>query len=650
MSYFVSVRRFPRPDQPQAVYKGALGTKLWEAPLYAGIGSAQRNASVSPEKRPGLDVRRYDWAPEFNFATPVVDATVRTWAGIFASELRSECSRDGVELNVRQYEWSPAFSWPRPVVDAIVRSWAPIFASELRSERSPDRPPLDLLRPDWTGPPAWIFKNLPAAVTTAQLWPGILENLGPSYRSGDRPGLDVRVPDWAPQFGWVQRVVDARVSTWTPVFEAALAARSPDRPVLELRRSDWAPDDGWVPTIVDRVVASWAPALRSDRSDRPLDRPLLDGRSQVLAPGWLVVTFPSGVTVAQSWPALLQALASGQRSGDRARIDVRLEWHVDIFGTPEDANPWQQLPAWLQASGVATYLVPIRTGLDLVRPDWAPSLGWIAATLASPATLAQRWPAILLALGLSYRSGDRSVLDLRPSGWAPDDGWVPQVVDTTVRSWAGIFAAELRSERAREGGRLDVRHTDWPPAFAWIFTNLPGAATIAQLWPAILLGLAPGYRSGDRARLDLRAPDGSVQPAWLQRIVEATVSRWAPVFVAELGYRSADRPSVDVRRRDLAPQDGWVPRVVDGVVRLWIPAITAEPSFRSGDRAALEVPRVSAWSTEPAGYNILAALLLSGPGPTPDVVVLVGADDIVLVVRADDMLIQVRPDDTTVRP
>lgn len=196
MSYFISVRPFWRPDQPQAVYKGALN--LWEAPLYV----------------------------------PIHDAS------------QSYRAPDAISDKTYILQTGPAFSWVQRVVDSVVSTWIPVFDAEV-SYRSSDR---------WLGPietqpePAWIFSAVPIVVTVAQQWPAILEALQPSFRSPDGQRLDVRQYEWSPEFGWVWSVVDSVVRTWSPVWAEELGSfRTPG--VLPLNvRIEWSPEFGWITT------------------------------------------------------------------------------------------------------------------------------------------------------------------------------------------------------------------------------------------------------------------------------------------------------------------------------------------------------------------------------------------------------------------
>lgn len=295
MSYFITRRAFWRPDQPQAVYKSALGTGLWEATLFAAIAAATLNCSVRPPARASAAI---ECQPAFSWVRPVVDATVATWQPVFAAELgyRSpdraaaaiDCQPQAawifsvlpVTSSVAQ-QWpavhqatglsyrsgdcdqtpiatAPAFSWVQPVVDATVRTWSPVFVAEL-GYRGPDRASAAI---DCQPQPAWIFSALPVTITTAQQWPAIHQATGLSYRSMDR---DQRPIQTTSLFSWVQSVVDATVRTWAAVWNLETQSfRSNRLPPLDVRWPAWSPDVGsWISTIPAPAVEVGAPACRT---------------------------------------------------------------------------------------------------------------------------------------------------------------------------------------------------------------------------------------------------------------------------------------------------------------------------------------------------------------------------------------------------
>lgn len=227
MGVLLSPRSYRRPDQPQPVYPQVVDAtvRTW-APVWAA-----EHQSVRTGARPSLDVRGHEWAP-FGWVPSVVERVVATWGPAFQSELKGERSADHARLDVRGHEWN-SWGWlPRVSTDPIVAQWAAIWNA---SVRTPDRPGLDVCRAEWSAP-AWIFQVLPSGATVAQQWPALLQALGLSYRSPDRIGLDVRGVA-QPDFAWPSRVVDAVVQTWLPAITSELRAeRTAARPALDVRQ------------------------------------------------------------------------------------------------------------------------------------------------------------------------------------------------------------------------------------------------------------------------------------------------------------------------------------------------------------------------------------------------------------------------------
>lgn len=374
-----------------------------------------------------------------------------------------------------------------------------------------------------------------------------------TVRTPASPRFDVRFCDASPSFTWVNPVVDGAVSKWAAAF-VPLSARVGSRPSLDVRGAEWSPQPAWIFTASTPIV-----------------------------------------TTAQQWPAILANLGLSYRAGDRSRLDVRgAEW------SPEDG--WRQrlvdsivstwVPAFASTGGRCAERLPWRT-------DPQPAPAWIFSVVPT-STVAQQWPAVLLALQPGYRSVDRARLDVRGAEWSPENGWLQRVVESVVSTWAPIFDAEL-GFRSTARASLDVHDYQWAPdASGWIYPVLPVVASTAQQWPAMLQALAPGYRSEERARLDVRRYEWSPAFSWPARVVDAIVAKWQPIFAAELGYRSGARPPIDVRDSSWSPELAWL-------------------------------------------ISILTII-----APTADVVVCMRADDAVILMAADDVVLVVTPDDMTV--
>lgn len=506
MGTLLSLRSFRRPDQPQPVYPQVVDTTVR---TWAPIWNSELN-NFRTSQRAVLDVRAHEWSPEFTWVTRVNDAVVQQWGPIFSAELKGERSSDRTRLLDVRPEWVPAFTWVAPVVESTVRTWSPVFQHELRAERTRDRIALDVRSHEWSAP-AWIFSALSPTVTTAQIWPALLEALGLSYRSTDRTTLDVRRYDWSANFGWSPTVVDSVVRTWLPVFDAEVGERTRDHASLDVRGQEWSAW-GWLPRVsVDPIVSRWAPIWNAELGMRTPDHAALDVRAYEWSSlAWIFSSLPPSVSIAQQWPALLQALGLSYRSGDRAVLDVRGQEWAPQFGWAERVvesivSTWS--PVWSEQA--SSFRTPERARLDVRQFEWTPSLAWIFQNLTA-VTQAQLWPAILQSLGLSYRMADRAALDVRADLWSPESGWVPKVVDGVLSRYAPIFSTELQAFRSTERAKLDVRGHEWSPEF---------------------LGV--------------------------QRVVDAIVSRWAPIWQAELGLWTPGRPRLDVRPGTGSPELAW---------------------------------------------------------------------------------------------
>ena len=500
MSNLLPLRFFSRPDQPQSVYKGALGTTLWEAPLYAAIGDAQCNASFISDRGPRLDVSKYDWAPEFGWVNSSVNDVTKIWSPVWSAELGYR-SADGPKLNVSGQDWNPEFSWPQRVVEGSIAPLSPVWNAEL-GYLSNKRPPLDIRQYEWSPELGWIN---PAVDSVTRTW-GPVWNAELGYRSADGPRLNVSGQDWNPEFSWPQPIVDSIVRTWSPMWPPP-SYRSGDRPVLNVSGQDWSPEFSWPQPVVDAIVRTWLPAITSQLTGvYGATRLLLDTRYiDTSSPAWIFVILPAGATVAQMLPAFLQAQAMGLVNA-RSILDVR-QWMFQQFGTPEDANPWQQVGIWLLGSGANDRLRAGKT-LDLLNFTWGQD-AWITNALPVLLTIAQQWPAIFLGLNSGYRSGDRLALDTRLE-WAPQIGWVPKSADSIIATWSPIWTPP--SYRSADRLVLNVSGQDWSPEFSW--TQPIVDASIAPLMGAIMSEIS-AVRSGARPSLDVRQYDWTAEPAWI---------------------------------------------------------------------------------------------------------------------------------------
>lgn len=524
MYHWVTVRKIARTEGPTYPPFAAQTVDAVVA-RWIPATAALLACFVTPA-RADLDARYYE-SPNYPVgAAQTVDASVRTWMPAADAELQSYRVDARPPLDVRRYDWAPEFISVPPAIDQTIARWTPAFSSELASERVRSRPALDVRQYDWTvDESAWIKSTLPVGgATVAQTAPAWTSQ-AQSYRTAEAPDLDL--------------------------------FRTTSRPSSFGIPEDWA---AWTPTLT--------------HGDRTIGRAALDVRSYEWGQfGWVfaaISTTPP--TTAQTWPAVSAGLNPNYRTADRADLDVR-------------AYEWSPAFSWIQpvidtatarqAGVFGAELASVRTAdglkLDVRSFEWLPAPAWIFTSLPPAVSLAQTWPAVLEGLSPSYRTAARAPLDVRAFDWAPAFSWVQPVVDATVRTWLPVFDAELASTRTPARRQEPIQTEPLP---AWLFATLPVAVTQAQLWPAILQGLSPSYRTGDRARLDVRAYDWAPMFSWPARVVDAIVARWSPVFLAELGYRTPGRP-LDVR---MFPDFPWSPRATVATVVVPTEIITLEAS------------------------------------------------------------------------
>lgn len=198
----------------------------------------------------------------------------------------------------------------------------------------------------------------------------------------------------------------------------------------------------------------------------------------------------------------------------------------------------------------------------------------------------------------SYRAADRVSDRTYVQQTAPAFTWVQPVVDAAVQRWMAGVTAEP-SYRSGDRARLDVRAYEWSPEPAWIFSTLPVVTTTAQQWPAILQNSGLSYRSDERPRLDVRRYEWFPSFAWAPRVADAVVASWIPVFDAEVSYRPPARALLDVRGYEWSPQFGWIfnAQPVPATTAQQWPAVLQNSglSYRSTARARLDV-RNYEWS------------------------------------------------------
>lgn len=649
MYNWITTRKIARTDGPNYPTRAAQTVDAVVA-KWIPVTAALLACAVTPA-RPKLDVRTYDWQPEFTWVRPVVDATVRTYIPATQTELQSYATQARPPLDVRRYEWAPeSFDIVTRVI-AQVRTWIPAFDAELASERVRDRPDLDVRRYEWAPNAFDLVTRVDAQVRT---WAPVFETeLLESRRTDARPRLDVRGYDWGvDETAWIQstQYPPATVAqTWPSFQQSALSARTPDGPRLDVRAHDWSPAFS-ISRLTDSIVATWVPAL-TDKSSRtsPAAAPDVrrtDSAPQFVSPASLPSTpgggsGPSGATGTCGW---FVRRVYERTTGPQPVYTATLPGVTP----PTDA---QISPAILQASGLS-YRTAARAGLDVRGYKWTvDEAAWIKANLPTGPTVAQTAPAWNQSQHARTRNAAPTI-DLFRAQSIPDIFGVPD-------DWITWVPIQDEGGRTRDRARLDVRAYEWSQP-AWIFTSLPVQITDAQKWPAILEGAGLSYRTPARLPIDVRTYEWSPAFSWAQPVVDATIAKLAPIFRAELAsFRTADdprldvrtyawapdaaawmlinfappatpaqywpallqnlgteyqtsaRPTLDVRRYDWQPAFTWPARVIDTTVAKWAPVFSTliQSSPRTGDRDRLNVRTLT---DRPVGMAWVSALTLTG--------------------------------------
>jgi hypothetical protein len=438
------------------------------------ITAALLACAVTPA-RPKLDVRQYDWSPAFTWVRPVVDATVRTYIPAASTELQSCRVAARPPLDVRRYDWAPESFDLVTRVDALVRTWGPVFRTELASERIASRRPLDLRSYEWAPAFSWVRPVVDAQVRT--YLPAATTELQSSVTAARRT-LDVRSYEWnVDEASWIAATQTVAVSVeqtapaWT---NQAQQYRTANGPTLDLTRTASSPN--FFGTPEDWV--SWSPL--QDHGGLTRDRARLDVRTYDWSqPAWIFISLPAVLTDAQKWPAILEASGLSYRTPARVPLDVRLDWAPAFSWVNTVTDAAIAKLAGVYGSELSAYRTPDRARLDVRVYRWAPDdASWELLAVAPPATVAQRWPAILQNLGTEYVTANRAKMDVRGHEWQPSFAWSTRVVEGVVSLWAPIFRAELASVRTNAAPALDVRGYDWAPSGAWVTGVLPSGPPV----------------------------------------------------------------------------------------------------------------------------------------------------------------------------
>jgi hypothetical protein len=137
----------------------------------APIFRAELASFRSPDD-PRLDLRTYAWAPDaaawelVNFAPPATTAQI--WPALLQNLGTQYQTPARAPLDVRRYDWQPEFTWAARVVAATVAKWIPVFDAEV-SYRTVAARALDVRSISDQPEISWLLPTLPPNVplTTA---------------------------------------------------------------------------------------------------------------------------------------------------------------------------------------------------------------------------------------------------------------------------------------------------------------------------------------------------------------------------------------------------------------------------------------------------------------------------------------------------
>lgn len=415
-------RVYERTSGPQQVFTATLPATT---PTVGQTWPAFQSDGRRTADRARLDLRGYEWAPEFGWiaaAQPAPSATVAQIVPALVNASGRTADKPRGDL-FRAQSIPDLFGVPDDWI-----TWVPLQAT---GGRTSDRDRLDVRRYDWGT--ATFTAVLPVPPTVAQTWPACQI---PGVRTADRARLDVRGHEWSSQ---------AWISTSVPVLSIApfvdMGGRMRAAGALDVRAYEWS-SLAWItanlPAPGAPTVAQTAPAW-VDTGRRIADRDRLDVRRYDWATsGWLtlgpVVTVPQTVAV---WAD------TGGRTADHARLDVRgAEWGSLAWITANIVVPptvAQTAATWQDTGGRTAD----RVRLDVRASDWSNLAG---RSFVFAPTVAQTLPAFQFQ---SHRTADRPRLDVRVYDWAPETGWVTNVALAPVASWAPVFLAQQSGQTPR---------------------------------------------------------------------------------------------------------------------------------------------------------------------------------------------------------
>jgi hypothetical protein len=405
----------------------------------------------------------------------------------------------------------PSFAWTTNFLDQnIVNRWAAVWAAQPEF-RSPDPARIDVKNIDQPDFKLQVITD-PIIASYAPVW-----DQETGYRVFDAKKVAVNnVPE--PIFSWVDLVNDAVLARLIPPLYMPDSYVAPPAKTLDLRQ--WQPSFAWVEKVVEAIIASIYPPSLEPPQPYPPAKLNVGEINEPDLEGWLGALFAvTPFDPTQVWAGIEQLLRSYRLSDPRK---------------------------------------PITT---------APQFNWLMDFLFDPSQ--GQWAAIEQLLR-SYRATDSRKVDVTSVN-EPQFGWVEQLVESIIASYAGVWREELSSVRTNDARKIESNIAQ--PEFDWFFNALV-AYDPSTSWAAIEQ-LFRSYRLNDPRRLVVNDP----QFSWLMSFLyDPSQGQWAAIEELLRSYRVNDPRKVDPTNVS-EPEFGWVEQVVEAIIASEMVPVFAQPSY-----------------------------------------------------------------------
>jgi hypothetical protein len=563
MADFVIRPKFERPSKPNdGFWKGALGSKLWEAPLYVAIAAATANSFRSgptsltrPRPRQPAAHLSLQTQPNQNWLyghSPVLWEAPK-FVPIHDQGASFRMASAPPNRFTSFYQTDPNDGWVYTAIAAA--TWdsslsVPPTTNEIASFRTWDRTVDRLTRLTQPNDDGWPFTSVDASL--AQTWSGV-EELD-SYRQPPSRADRFFVQQTSPSFSWLSGALGLwEASAYPPIGDAERLGsyRTPDRVSDRTFLQQGQPLDveQFAPTVAAGIAQVW-PGIEGPpsflttpaKTDRFF---ILQGQPLDVEQFGLVV---GAQLVAQQWPAIAETPSYRVPAAAQDRTFVLQGQPLDVEQfSPTLASQAAQL--WPAIAETPSFLTPTarrdRFFLQLGQPI---DVAAFAGAVAGAPTPAQLWPAIESrgAYRVPAAAVDRFYIrQTQPADVAP---FAASVAQGIVRGWAAVQAVpSFRTPAAIRDPLLSLRTQPLDVAAA-------APSLQAQFWPAIaeLPSYVTSTRIADRFYIRQTAPSFS----WLQG---HTPTLWEVPYLAAIAAATVNsRPPLpfgeqfDVRQTEPA--------------------------------------------------------------------------------------------------